>query len=249
VSAAEESENHWPGYVDALTTMVMILIFVMMILSVAFFSASANTSRALVERIASTIGVNVSQPNVSGEEMADKLVDLLQNERKKGNTGTSASEAPPPAFNTQAAETIVRSQATAVADTSAGKVRIDSAETNLTVMFQPRATNVDADSLNEIETFIAATFGLPRPVYYQLTAYANMSAGGLSDSRRVAYYRAMFARQKLIAKGVDPKLISVRIEDSPREATNDKLNLRVLPGYGANGTEAPAATPPNAERR
>lgn len=247
MSAAEESENHWPGYVDALTTMVMILIFVMMILSVAFFSASANTSRALVERIAQTMGVTVSQPNVSGEELADKLVDLLQNERKKGNSGTSASEAPPPAFNTQAAETIVHSQATAVADTSAGKVRIDSAQTNLSIQFQPRATHVDAESLQEIETFISATLGLPRPVHYQLTAFANMSSGGLSDSRRIAYYRAMFARQKLIGKGVDPKLIQVRIEDSPREASNDKVNLRVLPGAEAKPPE-PATLPPPASQ-
>lgn len=229
MSAAEESENHWPGYVDALTTMVMILIFVMMILSVAFFSASANTSRALVERIAKTMGVAVSLPNVSGEEMADKLVDMLQTERKKGNTGTSASEAPPPAFNTQASETIVKSQATALADTSAGKVRVDSAETQLTVVFQPRATNVDDTSLSEIETFIAATRNLPQPVHYRLSALANTTAGGVSDNRRIAYYRAMFVRQKLIAKGVEAKLIHVLIEDSPRESSNDRLNLRVLP--------------------
>lgn len=243
MNTAEEAENHWPGYVDALTTMVMILIFVMMILSVAFFSASANTSRALVERIAQTMGVNISQPSASGEEMADKLVDMLQHERKKGNTGTSASEAPPPAFNTQAAETIVRSQATALADTSAGKVRVEAADTSLTLLFQPRAVNVDEASLAEMDTFIKATRGLPQPVHYQLVAHAGTRGGALSDARRIAYYRAMFARQRLIAQGVATADIEVRVEDYAQEAQAEKLRILVRAARGPTPDPRPGAAP------
>lgn len=232
MNTAEEAENHWPGYVDALTTMVMILIFVMMILSVAFFSASANTSRALVERIAQTMGVSFNQPSASGEEMADKLVDMLQHERRKGNTGTSASEAPPPAFNTQASETVVRSQATALADTSAGKVRVEAADTSLTLYFQPRAVNVDEGSLQELDTFFKATRNLPQPVNYKLFAHASSRGGALSDARRIAYYRAMFARQKLIAQGVSANDIEVRVEDHTEEAQADKLRILVRAARG-----------------
>ena len=41
----DANENHWPGYVDALTTMLMVLTFVMMILGIAVFAMSQNVSR------------------------------------------------------------------------------------------------------------------------------------------------------------------------------------------------------------
>jgi len=59
VSANEEVEHHWPGYVDALTTMTMMLIFVMMILAVAIFSMSENVSRSLVREDRSRGGIKI----------------------------------------------------------------------------------------------------------------------------------------------------------------------------------------------
>ena len=63
----DESENHWPGYVDALTTMTMMLIFVMMILAVAIFSMSENVSRTLVEQVAKSAGIKLPTEGLSIE--------------------------------------------------------------------------------------------------------------------------------------------------------------------------------------
>ena len=38
----EEDENYWPGYVDALTTMTMVLTFIMMVLGVMVFILSQD---------------------------------------------------------------------------------------------------------------------------------------------------------------------------------------------------------------
>ena len=66
---ASEEENHWPGYVDALTTMTMMLIFVMTILAVAIFGLSQNVSRSMVEKIAKVANID----DVSSSETTDTL--------------------------------------------------------------------------------------------------------------------------------------------------------------------------------
>ena len=44
-SSEGEEENYWPGFVDALTTMVMVLTFVMMVLGIVVFTLSQNVSK------------------------------------------------------------------------------------------------------------------------------------------------------------------------------------------------------------
>ena len=39
---SDEGDNYWPGYVDALTSMVQVLAFVMMMLALAVFSLSQS---------------------------------------------------------------------------------------------------------------------------------------------------------------------------------------------------------------
>jgi preprotein translocase subunit SecE len=42
MSHSEEGENYWPGYVDALTSMVQVLAFVMIMLAMAVFVISQS---------------------------------------------------------------------------------------------------------------------------------------------------------------------------------------------------------------
>jgi uncharacterized membrane protein len=45
----EEDENYWPGFVDALSTIVMVVTFLLIILGVAIFAISTQVSKALSE--------------------------------------------------------------------------------------------------------------------------------------------------------------------------------------------------------
>ena len=49
---SDDSDNYWPGYVDALTSMVQVLAFVMMMLAMAVFVLSQSVSKKAVEAIA-----------------------------------------------------------------------------------------------------------------------------------------------------------------------------------------------------
>ncbi len=84
-NTSDEESNQWPGYVDALTTMTMMLIFIMVILAVAIFGLSQNVTRDYVERIASAAEVKLpGKP--------DDLEKLIAEVRTKVHGGQGLKE-------------------------------------------------------------------------------------------------------------------------------------------------------------
>lgn len=59
-AASGEEENYWPGYVDALTTMLMVLTFVMMVLGIVVFTLSQNVSKNVVAGVAQALNIDTS---------------------------------------------------------------------------------------------------------------------------------------------------------------------------------------------
>lgn len=47
--SSEEAENHWPGFVDALSTIVMVVTFLLIILSIAIFAISQQVAKSFIE--------------------------------------------------------------------------------------------------------------------------------------------------------------------------------------------------------
>ena len=77
MSHSEEGENYWPGYVDALTSMVQVLAFVMMMLALAVFVLSQSVSKKAVEAIAKAVNADV-KPNSDLKQMTQAVMDQLQ---------------------------------------------------------------------------------------------------------------------------------------------------------------------------
>lgn len=216
-NASEENENHWPGYVDALTTMTMMLIFVMMILSIAMFSMSESVSRGLVEKIATSAGVTVSSPDLSTEDLAREIAEKVE-ERK---TVAKAEQSLP------GEERRVESSANAIMQKSGEPVHADRSPALLTLGFKPRAIALDDTSMAEVKDFLESSGHLASGVRFELKAYSSAQAGGISDSRRIAYYRAMMIRARLISLGVQPQRITVLVEDRPVAGQADMVQVFV----------------------
>jgi hypothetical protein len=206
-SASDENENHWPGYVDALTTMTMMLIFVMMILSIAMFSMSENVSRSLVEKIAESAGVTVSGENLTTEDLAQKVSEKI--EEKKLREVVKAGQGLP------GEERKISSGADAITRKDNEPVQTARSPALLTLTFKPRAISLDEPSHGEMKAFLEGSGHVSGEGRMELRAYANAEAGGISDSRRVAYYRAMTIRTRLIALGIAASRITVMVEDRP----------------------------------
>ncbi len=87
--SSDQSEDYWPGYVDALTSMVQVLAFVMMLLSVAIFVLSKDASKGAVEQIAKAANVSAS-PNATVKELTDKIMEELAKPRSEAKPEAQA---------------------------------------------------------------------------------------------------------------------------------------------------------------
>jgi len=47
--SAEAEENHWPGFVDALSTIVMVVTFLLIILAIAIFILSQSVAKSFID--------------------------------------------------------------------------------------------------------------------------------------------------------------------------------------------------------
>ena len=218
----EDNENHWPGYVDALTTMTMMLIFVMMILAVALFGLSENVSRSLVERIATAVGVRVPGDDVSTEDFAESVVTHLE---KKAHV-----KPPPPTTSyPQPDEITIESKAEPRAYTPNAPVNVDRNDSFLTLSFKPRAAALDDNALNEIKSAVEKSNLQNSDLVFVVKAYASTDAGALSDSRRVAFYRAMAVRTRLIGLGIPVQRVQVLVLDQGGTDVSDRVQVQVKP--------------------
>jgi MFS-type transporter involved in bile tolerance (Atg22 family) len=80
----EEEENYWPGYVDALSTMTMVLTFVMMILVVIVFQLIQNTSKSVLQEIIEQSNIGSASGTNDARQMAKIIVDAITTAQQKG---------------------------------------------------------------------------------------------------------------------------------------------------------------------
>lgn len=283
-----EEENYWPGYVDALTTMTMVLTFIMMILGVVIFSMSQNISKILIQQIAEAAKIDISGGG-SLDEVREKIVAALKAQHReksldqdtdkvtqfplKGDSyaapqpaapnhgrtklpspvqnakntdgelaGSTASEqplagphdekrvAPPPSpvdKNPGMVEPDRRIEASTineVAQKSSGVV-VSGDGSVLTVAFEKRVVQLDDTKTNEFKSVVSNSVIVKAAQRIEIRGYADVSVIGVTEARRIAYYRAMLIRKQLMVVGVDPERIAVRIEDA---AANDGDLVKVF---------------------
>ncbi len=228
VSAAEE-ENHWPGYVDALTTMTMMLIFVMTILAVAIFGLSQNVSRNMVEKIAKAVNIDDVSNTENTDDLASRVVAKLEMQQrdtmlaKAGQDGAGGKGRDLASSEGSGAEAEHRlSSGETVARQVPVTAQVDQSPAFITISFQKRATGLDTQTTDKIKAAMSDGRGLQDNI--QIKAFAETS-GAVSDSRRIAFYRLLNLRSQLIAMGVPADRIKATIENSASQNSGDMVRI------------------------
>lgn len=225
-----EDENYWPGFVDALTTMVMVLTFIMMILGLTVFSLSQNVSKALLAEVAKATNVEASPSDLS-EDIVNRIVAAIASQKKDIDGQKRKARA----FDAEN-QVEERSQREALLVLPGDKhVSQAPAETKplpagaaaaandiaLTIVFQPNAAGFDDGVRRELTAFAAKA----RDGEFVIRAYAVESEGTISEARRLAYYRAMLVRQDLIKAGLRPSQVLAQIDDSADAANRSLVRI------------------------
>ncbi len=222
MSASDEEENYWPGYVDALTTMTMVLTFIMLVLGLAVFSLSQNVSKGMLETIAKAMKLTDSLPaEMTSEELSKIVIEKIEQQEAdvrssrtaltlmNDHGGGHAVEAQSGASRT---EKRIESAAEAAAGASAQAIDIKKALANLRLVYKARATALDDAARGELNSAVAAGSSLRDAKVIEIIAGVDKASPAVTDGNRVAYYRALGVRGQLIDAGIAPERLRVRLE-------------------------------------
>ena len=239
---SEEGDNYWPGYVDALTSMVQVLAFVMMMLAMAMFVLSQSVSKKAVEAIAKAVNADV-KPGADVKQLTQAVV--AQIDRLQKSAPSSEAEPKNEAEPNQAAKSLPTSEGALRADNDRPTtLRISGAQAQpapvpvdvpadaprLTVGFADRSFKIAADQVEAIAGFLGAhQVGGQHTII--VNAYAYSGEGAVSEARRLAYYRGMMARKQLVDAKVKPENIRINVNDTTDKSKGMTVEL-IVAGSG-----------------
>lgn len=230
---SDEEGDYWPGYVDALTAMVKVLSFVMMLLAVAVFVLSQNVSKSMVEKIAKAAKVPVTE-DIDVNELTQKVVEAIQQQESTPKPMQSAP--PPPTVSEETPEAAssleraksLESQAVSRPVNRDRKIAMAPDAKSLHVRFANRDYKLDGTGAGSIAAFLDQNNLTTSQTKLVVKAYASAADASLSESRRIAYYRGMIVRKELIARKIRPDDIQVVVEDTTDATTGSGVDVFTL---------------------
>lgn len=245
MSHSEEGENYWPGYVDALTSMVQVLAFVMMMLAMAVFVLSQSVSKHAVEAIAKAVNADV-KPNSDMKQITQAVMDKIQSLGSAGPTTQTGTGAP--AAENPAARPAQADPATNPSPEKLTGLRLSSARArndqpaplpspdapHLTIGFEERGFKFDQDKAQDLGRFIEDNKIVESAAGLVINAYAYSGDGALSEARRLAYYRAMMARKQLVDAKVKAEGIRILVIDTADKDKGSTIEIAVAGNGGAH---------------
>lgn len=223
---SEDGDNYWPGYVDALTSMVQVLAFVMMMLAMAVFVLSQSVAKHAVEAIAKAVHADV-KPNANVKELTQAVMDQLKrltldNHNSEADKSAPSAEIPvtkpaarADAENEPSPEKIVGMRvSSARSRNDQAPVEVPPDAPRLTWGFEDRSFKIDQARVQSLAKFVDENKVVERSQTVIINAFAYSGDGALSEARRLAYYRAMMARKQLVDAKVRADTIRINVNDT-----------------------------------
>jgi hypothetical protein len=230
MSASDEEENYWPGYVDALTTMTMVLTFIMLVLGLAVFSLSQNVSKGMLETIATAMKIKDSIPqDISSDDLAKLVIERIEKkdadfesaqkavEIMKSARGTTGGDLAGGKTNDASAgasldERRIESTQDASKGRSADAIDMRKQDANLRLIYKARATGLDDAAKAEVTKAFAPDTALRNAAIIEIIAGVDKASPAVTDGNRIAYYRALTVRGQLIEAGIPAEKLRVKLD-------------------------------------
>jgi hypothetical protein len=216
------SDIFWPGYVDAVTNLVLNLLFMLTILIIAVFMFALELSRHQ-DKVPSTVkvvAVDDKRPVTISVELTPGVVEAkdieIQALQKELLTLKKQVQA-------QEMNDMRNTQKTVIAKTPLAKADkdLDKAAANgggIVVKFMADAVTLSPTEAESVRSLLA-------PIVASGSAKIEVIApAGFSEAKRLGFYRAMAVRNELI----EMKLAATKIEVSVREGKSGADNTKVL---------------------
>ena len=235
-ASAEGEVNHWPAFVDVLTTVIMVVTFLLVIMSAAVMVLSQRTLQVFKAQI------EAKENRDNGKDAKDGAIGATSAERAakniKADAGSSTAElgavlrsdtpvdgSDPLTIRTRETPDTLKLQVKAMEEPDNSKgVEVKTADVLLRVNFEPMAVRYNDEATQQVVDFLK-TRQAPG-MKYEVWSFAPQTSS-ISEAQRLAFYRAAMTRNLLVRAGIKPADIytQVRVSDG---ASKDGHNVRVV---------------------
>jgi septal ring factor EnvC (AmiA/AmiB activator) len=212
----EGSDIFWPGYVDAVTNLVLNLLFVLTIMIVAVLMFAMALSRKQEEKVSEAVQQERKTVEHNIQQKDQQLIELQQQIEQLKATAEVKNSLTTPQKTAQAKTPV------AIPDKSIEKLLENGG--GVVVNFSSDAVTINDSELAAVEKLLA-----PLVSSGSVTLVVN-TPKGFSEAKRLAFYRAMSVRSLLINMGLAQNKIETSIRESNAAADNSKV--MVLKGGG-----------------
>lgn len=207
-----KEQNYWPGFVDALSNVVLTLIFVLVIFVFALVMAS-NKVEERMQQVTAMEQPSKEKIEDLQQELASVKAELSKVKSQNPNDQTSAEKDNADqefVANNSVQDTLINVEEKAKA-VRAGAISISNQEKNkVAIVFPSSVTEMDEKAEGEIN----ASLDKVQPLYQGKKVLVRSILGqeSYSTAKRLAYYRALTARNFLIEKrNIETSLISMTL--------------------------------------
>lgn len=253
-----KEQNFWPGFVDALSNVVLVMIFVVVVFVVTLFYYSQKLAQMKVSKLVSQSQTQVVDGQVKNQqttlvkatENVDVNVAEARSERqsaqeieelKREVTALKAKLAAAPlqsdtgSLRSAAAPSspnAIQVRTDPTKDEVAPGLRIDSNEKAVVLNFDADSTQLSEDGTKALAKGVGDWVKRAKSSQGKIVVTGVISTGGYSDSRRRAYYRTVAVRNYLIEAGVEKERVLSRMATAENGAEGAS---RVIIQYLAGG--------------
>src|SRR5450830_378114 len=250
-----KEQNFWPGFVDALSNVVLVMIFVVVVFVVTLFYYSQKLAEIRVSKmitkgaVQTQSGATKTKPDSvdAPEGEAADTARLKSDNRDKSNqieqlkreiAELKTQQAAPPL---QADAGSLRSNAASGSNNNiqvrvekakeiAPGVAIDGSDKAVVLNFEKEATELNEDSSKLLDKRIGDWVKRVKSNQGKIVVTGVIGSAEFSEARRRAYYRTVAVRNHLIDAGVDKERVVSRVATSENSAES---NARVIIQYQA----------------
>ncbi len=239
-ASADGEVNHWPAFVDVLTTVIMVVTFLLVIMSAAVMQLSQRVIANFKQQLAHQ-AEQQHKPGKDGKDGKSALcapgaVPVLS--PVNADAGTSVAElgavlrsptatdgAERLSIRTRETPETLKLQVKAQEQPDDAKgVEVKTADTLLQIAFAPNAATYDEANAARVISFLK---GKARPgTKYEIWSFAPQTRS-VSEAQRIAFYRAAMTRNLLLRAGLVPTDLTtqIRVTDA---ASPDGHMVRVV---------------------
>lgn len=221
--------NYWPGFVDALSNVVLTLVFVLVVFVFALVIASSKVDKKVqeiveqkVEQAKNTAEAQKAETEKIGlqKQLDDALAEVKKLKSSKGAQSQSDAN------TTQGQESVAKFKKSDASQ----EAKVDAKSQEMIITFNQNAISLTDDTVKNIGTFLEKYKDKDGKISGKVTleSSVDVNAPGSTQAKEAELGRNLNVRNTLLNNKADPANISIKnVDPSQQEGTYNWVKIHV----------------------